>query len=205
MTGADGIPQWINEADMIYLISLLGYKTSILILYLRLFAVNKTFRYLTWSTIFFVTGYLSANLLTQIFGCSPREKYWLPDTAGHCIDYTKAGLAYGAMNIISDLIIFVLPLPIVWRLGLTRREKAGVSIIFMSGAVYAPLPQIPSPPPLKHSSSPRRTCIVAIIRYAYIVRQNQANAEYFIWRSPSPPSPLPSPLPFPFPPSSYQN
>ena len=134
--GADGI-QWINDADMIYLVSLLGYKISILILYLRLFAVNKIFRYLTWSTMFFVAGYLTANLWTQIFGCSPRSKFWLPDTPGHCIDYTKAGHAYGAMNVASDLIIFILPLPIVWRLKLTRREKAGVSVIFMSGAVYA--------------------------------------------------------------------
>ena len=129
--------QWINDADMIYLISVLGYKMSILILYLRLFAVNRIFRYLTWSTMLFVVGYLSANLFTQIFGCSPRSKYWNPDIPGHCINYTKAGLAYGSMNIASDLLIFVLPLPIVWRLKLSRREKAGVSIIFMSGAMYA--------------------------------------------------------------------
>ena len=35
-----------------------------------------------------------------------------------------------------------------------------------------------------------RTCIVAVVRYVYIVRQNEANAEYFIWR-------FPSPFPFP--------
>lgn len=122
---------------MIYLISLMGYKMSILILYLRLFAVNRRFRYLTWSTMFLVTGYLTANLWTQIFGCSPRSKYWIPDTPGHCIDYTKAGLAYGLMNIASDLLIFVLPLPLIWQLKLSRREKAGISFIFMSGAMYA--------------------------------------------------------------------
>ena len=110
---------------------------SILILYLRLFAVNRTFRYLTWLTMFFVCGYLFANLWTQIFGCSPRSKYWDPDTPGHCINYTKAGLAYGSMNILSDLLIFTLPLPIIWRLELSRNQKIGVSLIFMSGAVYA--------------------------------------------------------------------
>lgn len=121
---------------MVYLVSLLGYKMSILILYLRLFAVNKMFRYCTWSIMFLVTGYLSANLLTQIFGCSPRSKYWVPETPGHCINYTKAGLAYGSFNIASDLLIFILPLPLVWRLELSRREKAGISVIFMSGAMY---------------------------------------------------------------------
>ena len=188
--------QWINDADMIYIVSLLGYKISILILYLRLFAVNKIFRYLTWTTMFFVAGYLFANLWTQIFGCSPRSKYWLPDTPGHCIDYTKAGLAYGAMNVVSDLIIFILPLPIVWRLKLTRREKAGVSIIFMSGAMYANCLSNPELNTFAEHSLSRRTCIVAVVRYVYIIRQNMANAEYFIWRShPPPPSPKPTQLP----------
>ena len=122
---------------MVYLVSLIGYKFSILILYLRLFSVNKVFRYCVWATMLFVGGYLGANLLTQIFGCSPRSKYWLPETPGHCINYTKAGLAYGFMNILSDLIIFILPHPIVWRLQLSRREKVGVSVIFLSGAMYA--------------------------------------------------------------------
>lgn len=122
---------------MIYLVTLLGYKMSILILYLRLFAVNRKFRYITWSMMFFVCGYLTANLWTQIFGCSPRSKYWNPDTPGRCINYTKSGLAYGSMNILSDLLIFILPLPMVWRLKLSIQEKVGVSIIFMSGAMYA--------------------------------------------------------------------
>ena len=122
---------------MIYLISLLGYKFSILILYLRLFAVNKTFRYFVWAMMVFVGGYLFANLMTQIFGCWPRARYWSPDIPGHCINYTRAGLAYGSMNFVSDLLIFILPQPIVWRLKLSRREKAGVSVIFLSGAMYA--------------------------------------------------------------------
>lgn len=120
---------------MIYLISLIGYKMSILVLYLRLFAIDRAFRYLTQLTMVFVCGYLLANLFTQIFGCSPRSKYWIADTPGHCINYTKAGLAYGAMNIVSDLLIFVLPLPVVWRLKLSRREKAAISLIFMTGAM----------------------------------------------------------------------
>ncbi len=129
--------QWINDADIIYLLSLVGYKMSILVLYLRLFAINKTFRYITWLMMFFVCGYLCSNFWTQIFGCSPRSKYWNMETPGHCINYTKAGLAYGSMNIASDLLIFILPLPMVWRLKLSIKEKIGVSLIFMSGAMYA--------------------------------------------------------------------
>lgn len=52
------------------------------------------------------------------------------------MDYTKAGLAYGSMNVSSDFFIFILPLPMVWHMKLSCREKIGVSLMFMSGAMY---------------------------------------------------------------------
>ena len=109
---------------------------AILLLYLRVFHVSHRFKYATWATMFFVCGYLFCNLFTQYFGCSPVSKFWTHDTPGHCINIIKADLAYGSMNVISDFFIFVLPLPMVWRLNLTRKEKIGVYLVFMSGAMY---------------------------------------------------------------------
>lgn len=85
--------------------------------------------------MFFVFGYLFSNLLTQIFGCTPIDKYWKPETPGHCILKIKAAYALGSMNFISDLFIFILPLPTVWRLHLPRKDKLGVTLVFMGGAV----------------------------------------------------------------------
>lgn len=122
---------------MFYITSLLGYKTSILLLYLRLFKVNQTFRYSTWIVLFFVVGYLFCNFWTQLFGCSPPSKFWHPDGPGTCVDIIKTCLAYASLNIISDFVIFVLPLPMVWHLKLSLKEKIGVSLVFTSGAMYA--------------------------------------------------------------------
>ncbi|CAD6570296.1 MAG: hypothetical protein ASARMPRED_003641 [Alectoria sarmentosa] len=127
--------EWIFISSIVYLISLLGYKFTLLLLYLRLFGVEKIFRYATWTVMFFVFGYLFSNLLTHIFGCSPIDKYWNPKTSGHCVVLTKAVYAYGSMNCISDLFIFVLPLPMVWRMQLSRKDKIGVTLVFMSGAI----------------------------------------------------------------------
>ena len=127
---------------MIYVTSLLGYKITVLGFCLRIFGVNKHFRYTAFALIIFVFGYLFSNLLTEIFGCTPIPKSYRPDTPGHCIDSIKSGLAYGSMNVASDLLVFVLPLPMVWRLHLTRNEKLGVIIIFVGGAMYAfPIPK----------------------------------------------------------------
>ena len=127
--------QWIFIASCIYLPSLLGYKLSILLLYLRIFNVNKIFRYCTWTVMFITFGYLFSNFWTQIFGCQPIAKYWKPETPGHCILTLKADRGYGSLNFITDLLIFALPLPMVWRLQLSRKEKIGLLVIFMIGSV----------------------------------------------------------------------
>lgn len=158
--------KWIFIASCTYLPSLLGYKMSILFLYLRIFNVNQSFRYCTWTVMFITSGYLFSNFWTQLFGCQPIAKYWKPETPGHCILTLKADYGYGSLNFITDLLIFILPLPMVWRLQLSRRDKIGVSVIFMIGSV---------------------NWAVAIVRFVYAVRDLTAPdrpwiaAETFLW------------------------
>lgn len=104
-------------------------------MYLRLFGSNKPFRYATWAVFIFVTGYLSCNLITLFFGCTPVDKYWKPEQHGHCIVLEKADYAYGSMNVGSDLLMFLLPLPMVWQLRISPREKLGLALVFMGGIV----------------------------------------------------------------------
>ena len=130
----DFLYQWDYASSYIYLISLFGYKFTLLLLYLRLFGINDNFRYATWAVMFFTFGYLFSNFLTQIFGCIPIKSIWYAVPA-HCIDRTKAGLAFGSMNFISDLFIFILPLPMVWRLQLSPKGKLGVMLVFMGGGM----------------------------------------------------------------------
>ena len=83
--------------------------------------------------MFLVFAYLCSNLLTLLFGCTPIDKYWNTTTPGHCIPETKIGLFYGSMNFLTDVLIFVLPLPMVLRLKLSRENKLGVILVFMGG------------------------------------------------------------------------
>ena len=85
--------------------------------------------------MFFVFGYLFCNLMTQFFGCRPIAKYWTPSTPGHCIVLVKAAFANGSMNFFSDLFIFALPLPMVWQMKLSRRQKLDVTLVFMGGGM----------------------------------------------------------------------
>ena len=127
--------KWIDIGSPFYILSLLGYKMSILLLYLRIYRVNRPFRMATYVTIFIVFAYLFSNFWTQLFGCHPFDKEYNKKLPGHCIDYIKADYAYGSLNVITDLILFVLPIPMIWRLQLNLREKIGISLIFMVGSL----------------------------------------------------------------------
>ena len=175
--------KWIFGASCTYLLALLGYKMSILCLYLRIFDVDQLFRYRTWAVMFVTFGYLFSNMCTQIFGCRPVAKSWTPDLPGHCISTRKADYGYVSLNIISDLLIFVLPLPMVWRLQLSPRDKLGVSVIFVIGSLYV---QPPSPmifqrrvaifSSLINGLSIISNWVVATVRFAHVVRDMTGTA-----------------------------
>ena len=127
--------KWVAIQSTLYVFCLLGYKLVILFLYLHLFSIDAKLRYATYAVMFWVVGYLFCNFITQLAGCKPIFKFWSPETPGICYNSITADLVFGSMNWISDFVIFALPWPIVWKLQLTRREKFGVSLVFMSGAV----------------------------------------------------------------------
>ena len=119
----------------IYLFSLLGYKMSILFLYLRIFSISKVYRCCIWFVMFITFGYIFGQFWTQAFFCQPIAKYWRPETPGHCLSLVTMIDLYTSLNFITDLMIFVLPLPMVWRIQLSFQEKAGVLFIFIVGSL----------------------------------------------------------------------
>ncbi|MCJ1469046.1 hypothetical protein MMC07_007678 [Pseudocyphellaria aurata] len=127
--------KWVYITAPFYLTCLFGYKQAILLLYLRLFKTSQTFIYVTKITMLFVFAYISSNLWTRFFGCSPQAKYWDTEIPGHCVSFRTANLIFSALNIFSDLFIMILPLPMIWNMQLSWRGKVGVSLVFLSGAI----------------------------------------------------------------------
>lgn len=84
----------------------------------------------------FIFAYIFSHLWTRLFGCSPPSKYWNYDIPGHCVSFRTANLIFSALNIFSDLFIMLLPLPMIWNMQLSWKGKIGISLVFMSGAMY---------------------------------------------------------------------
>lgn len=65
---------WLFIIDFVYLSNLLIYKMSILFLYLRIFNIEKVFRYCIWLVMFITFDYFFNNLKLQIFICQSIVK-----------------------------------------------------------------------------------------------------------------------------------
>ena len=81
----------------------------------------------------FNAAYLTSNLILQVFSCTPVEKFFDPKIPGHCVSLIPPDIAWGCMNMLSDLAIAILPIPMIWKLKLPRRGKILLSLVFLSG------------------------------------------------------------------------
>ncbi|KAF7860817.1 hypothetical protein EAF04_008335 [Stromatinia cepivora] len=121
---------------ILYSASVTFPKLSMLGLYLRIF-VGKRELVTAYITMGIVSASFLALILCALLQCAPLAYLWdkagHPD--GHCFD-TGAFWRYGSLpNLITDLAMLVLPLPCIWRLKLSQKDKVGLLFTFITGSI----------------------------------------------------------------------
>lgn len=109
-------------------------KISLLLLYYRIFGVVVRFRIALYISAFLVSGYWVACTVVAIAGCSPISKNWDKLGPGKCIDEINFFRWNGICNLIIDVLVLCLPMPMVWRLKIDLKQKLVLSAIFGLGA-----------------------------------------------------------------------
>ena len=108
-------------------------KLAILALYLRIF-IEKRSRLVIWILAAIVAATPFAVSLATVFQCSPVRYAWDKDILrGTCIDAQKLYLYCGLPNIITDVVILLLPIPMIVKLHADKSHKFGISIVFFLG------------------------------------------------------------------------
>ncbi|KAF3796970.1 hypothetical protein GCG54_00005385 [Colletotrichum gloeosporioides] len=122
--------------EPLYLATITLTKISVLIFYLRIFP-NKSFRRATYATITYIVTSMMVILFLQIFQCTPINfnwDGWKRDFGTYrCLDLHRLVNIAGGLSISHDLIILVLPLPLLWGLNISKRSKVGISFMFSLG------------------------------------------------------------------------
>ncbi|KAJ2891353.1 hypothetical protein MKZ38_000557 [Zalerion maritima] len=108
-------------------------KCSIIFLYKRIFGGVKWFRLACWLVICCVAVYCVASVVATIFQCTPVSRAFNKSIEGTCINSGTFWYANAAFSISSDLVILILPMPLVWKLQIQRIQKIALVIVFALG------------------------------------------------------------------------
>ncbi|KAK4664784.1 uncharacterized protein QC763_506330 [Podospora pseudopauciseta] len=110
-------------------------KFSILCMYLR-FAVTETLRYACFGLIGFHAVFFIISLTTTLAQCQPLEKMWdLTGVApGRCINTTAFFYFTSGFNILTDILIFGLPIKTLIGINRPRKEVYALVGVFCIGA-----------------------------------------------------------------------
>lgn len=79
-------------------------------------------------------------VLMSFMFCIPLQGFWDHRVPAKCFSQQISFYAFGACNIVTDIIIFVLPLPAIFKLKLPRSQRYYLLGIFSIGFLYVPTP-----------------------------------------------------------------
>ncbi|MCJ1397123.1 hypothetical protein MMC11_000315 [Xylographa trunciseda] len=109
-------------------------KISALVFYARIFSISRRFRIVLWITGAAVTIFWILLLVLPFTHCNPPLKAFYPLLKGTCWSGgTPWYLGSCITNVLLDLIVLVLPMPMVWDLQLKLGRKMQLSLIFLIG------------------------------------------------------------------------
>ncbi|CAK7265054.1 hypothetical protein SEPCBS57363_001386 [Sporothrix epigloea] len=140
--------QLMFVANIFYAAAIAFTKLSILASYLQIFAPRGLLKIMLYATGCVTIGLGVASVPATIFECIPVVGAWtLMGNDARCYTFVDFLYASTAINVTTDLILCIAPIPLFWRLQLPRRQKIMISVLFFLGGF---------------------ACIASIIRLAYL-------------------------------------
>lgn len=118
---------------ILYLAAVVPPKLVLLHLYLSIF-VQKSFRLCCYGVAGVVLTNWFANTIAAFVSCQPLSFYWTQE--GHCFDINQFFRWGSIANIVTDLVMLILPMPSILRLQVSLRLRLGILVTFILGSLY---------------------------------------------------------------------
>ena len=112
-------------------------RGAIALLYLKVFPPAKAKRFVAWTLAILAADQL-AFLFALIFQCSPVSSFWTnwdAITPRKCTDYVAFAWAAGAIGIVYDAWLILVPLPYMLRLKVHWSKKLVAILMICSGVL----------------------------------------------------------------------
>jgi hypothetical protein len=109
-------------------------KVSILLQYQRFF-MGKKLRSFTWTLLGTLVAYGIYSAVGSNFICTPDASRLDEAVPKVCLNVSAFWYANAAFNIVTDILICVLPIPVLMTLQLPRKEKYSLMAVFALGGL----------------------------------------------------------------------
>lgn len=118
----------------LYGVGLALVKTSMMILYFKLFGSKPSMRIAIYVTGTIVWAWALSIVLESFLICQPIEFNWNPTLpGGKCGNRNAAFVVAGVLNMVTDFMVMALPIPYIWTLQLPIGRRVGLIIAFSLG------------------------------------------------------------------------
>ncbi|KAK1762011.1 hypothetical protein QBC33DRAFT_552908 [Phialemonium atrogriseum] len=128
------LTQSILAIQGLYGLSMCTSKWSILWMLKRIFAV-RSFQIVTWAIIIVQAAWMIMTVLIGLLICRPVQKNWDPTVEGTCGNQIAGYTAVSVYNVIVDVAMCILPIPMIYKLQVKKPYKVALFGIFSIGIV----------------------------------------------------------------------
>ncbi|RYC55957.1 hypothetical protein CHU98_g10250 [Xylaria longipes] len=109
-------------------------KAPILFLYLRLFGVKKWLRIISYTTLALTAALYASGATVVPAVCTPHTHDLSMAFINKCQSRTRIINVYlGSVSVLADIVILVLPMPVVFGLQILVKSRIGLIFLFLSG------------------------------------------------------------------------
>ncbi|ETS74142.1 hypothetical protein PFICI_14008 [Pestalotiopsis fici W106-1] len=114
-------------------------KLSILLLYRRLFAANRT-RFRMWIDFLgvVVVCHMMVIIVVNLIACRPLTYVWsryTPGARGTCINQPAYGLIRSITNACLDIVVLATPIPSIWKLQVSVKRRLVICGMMLLGGI----------------------------------------------------------------------
>lgn len=128
--------KWGYAIEQVYCVSVAFPKLSILASYLRIFT-KRPYRMATYVIGAIIIVNAIIGVIMSLAACRPFSARWKDDGPGltKCINIVLYWRWIGFPNIVTDVAMLLLPLPVIWTLQMSMNQKYGLTLVFLTGSV----------------------------------------------------------------------
>lgn len=127
--------KYLLAISLVYAGSFNLAKLAILALYRRLFPQKKIV-ILIHVLMGILVGHTISIVVAALAACSPFAANWYPTLPGaFCINKEALFIWSSFPGIVTDIVMLILPIRVVWNLQISKRLKVGLTITFMVGSL----------------------------------------------------------------------